>query len=1008
MTDLVGTTIENTYRIEKLLGEGGMGAVYRAREISLDRPVAIKVMHPHIARQPGFAERFLQEARAIAKLDHPNIVRVLSFSRSPDLLYIAMRFVEGQNLRDWLHLGRQRNQQLAIPEALAIGEVLADALHYAHRRGVYHRDIKPGNIILEPLDPGQVTPQGLPYAPVITDFGLAKLAEDGVQSITGQSVGTPAYMAPEQCLGQPVDNRTDIYSLGIVLYEMLTGQQPYAVSGLMEAIRAHTEEPPPSPRTLRPAITAEIETAVLKALAKEPGDRYQNGAEFAMALRSLRTAGTASTPRQPSAPPDATLAAMPKDDEPTPIPEQPLVGGDDLSIATLIGTQRPNPTPARDAWPTPPSEIPVHGRLLALGPGGITVTLPLKPDTQLTIGRDPDADMTLPDPGASRRHAQVVLRQDHVELTDLGSTNGTYLGERRALPGIPERWDPHDQVRIGEHWIRLELPQAAAQPSAPTPPPEETPSTPTPVPGAQSVSTETTYLAVDPAELVARAGRTTELVVRIMNRQPTPEQFVVQLDGLPAAWIAGLGSPVDLPSGDMKALTLRITPPSEVPPGVRALRVVAVPRINPAARAQVDVRARIVPARVVEIAIQAPRGGQGRGQIRLINRASKTQALSLDVQAPENVLRVTLGKRQLQLGPDQEATVPLDLEPLVSRPLLGAKRELPFAVRATTAEGDISQAKGVAVRRPLLPLAVVLLVAFASVVAITATVLWFASQNAPVAERPAPTAAESRVTESAPAVDRGATATAIWLGMDPDQDGLSNEEELVWGTDPERRDTDNDALLDGDEVAAGLSPTNRDTDGDGLRDDADPEPLQPAAPTEEPTTAPTAASPTATLPPPTATPEPTWTPCSVAIDPALAPVWDRSAQGCAVSPAQLGSWAFQPMQGGVMFWSEVRDSVIMIADNGRWVEVPDDWNESKPELSCSADPPEGLIQPKRGFGMAWCNQPDMREALGYATHVEDVTDALLQTLVGGQLLYRVGDAAWLLHPDGTWIGQPAP
>ncbi|MGC9360580.1 MAG: hypothetical protein ACP5G7_09445, partial [Anaerolineae bacterium] len=151
-----------------------------------------------------------------------------------------------------------------------------------------------------------------------------------------------------------------------------------------------------------------------------------------------------------------------------------------------------------------------------------------------------------------------------------------------------------------------------------------------------------------------------------------------------------------------------------------------------------------------------------------------------------------------------------------------------------------------------------------------------------------------------------------------------------------------------------------------------------------------------------------WTPCPMEIDAALAPVWRRGAQGCAVAPAQLGLWAFQPMQGGVMFWSELRDSVIMIANNGRWVEVTDNWDESQPELSCSASPPEGLIQPKRGFGMAWCNQPDMREALGYATLVEGVTDALLQRLSGGLLLYRVGDAAWLLHPDGTWTGQPVP
>ena len=137
---------------------------------------------------------------------------------------------------------------MSLPEALGIVEMVADALAYAHRRGVYHRDIKPGNIILKPLEAGQVNAAGLTFLPVVTDFGLAKLAEGGVQSMAGLSMGTPAYMAPEQCEAKPIDGRADLYSLGIVLYELVTGRVPFAVSTLTEALQAHTQMTPPPPR----------------------------------------------------------------------------------------------------------------------------------------------------------------------------------------------------------------------------------------------------------------------------------------------------------------------------------------------------------------------------------------------------------------------------------------------------------------------------------------------------------------------------------------------------------------------------------------------------------------------------------------------------------------------------------------------------------------------------------------------------------------------------------------
>jgi serine/threonine protein kinase len=308
MADLVGQILDSTYRVDKLLGQGGMGAVYKGMDIALNREVAIKVMHPHIAQQPGFRDRFLQEARAIANLEHPGIVQVYSFSRNPDLLYIAMAFVPGQNLRDWLHLLNQKGLMVSLPESLALVETVAEALAYAHRRGVYHRDIKPGNIILRPLDSEERIDAGLSFQPVVTDFGLAKLSEGGVHSVTGMSMGTPAYMAPEQCEGLAVDGRADIYALGIVLYEMITGEVPFSVRTLTEAIRAHTQQPPPPPRSVVPDLPSQVEEIVLTALAKAPADRYASAAELARALRVARQA--LPKPEEPTLAADQTAGRV--------------------------------------------------------------------------------------------------------------------------------------------------------------------------------------------------------------------------------------------------------------------------------------------------------------------------------------------------------------------------------------------------------------------------------------------------------------------------------------------------------------------------------------------------------------------------------------------------------------------------------------------------------------------------------------------------------------------------
>jgi len=258
------------YRIVERLGRGGMAAVYKAYQPSLDRYVAVKVLPSHLTDEPGFAERFRREARAVAKLEHPHILPVHDYGQEGERTYIAMRYVEGGTLKDLL------GKPLELPLIVDLIGQIAEALDYAHDHGVIHRDVKPSNVL---LDRGNWA--------LLTDFGVARMVEATQQLTgTGVGVGTPAYMSPEQGQGKKVDRRSDVYSLGVVLYEMLTGRVPFEAETPLAVVWKHVNEPLPLPRSINPAVPEAVERVVLKAMAKLPEDRFQVAGELEQALRS--------------------------------------------------------------------------------------------------------------------------------------------------------------------------------------------------------------------------------------------------------------------------------------------------------------------------------------------------------------------------------------------------------------------------------------------------------------------------------------------------------------------------------------------------------------------------------------------------------------------------------------------------------------------------------------------------------------------------------------------------
>ena len=331
---MLGRVLHDKYRIDGRLGAGGMATIYRATRLHIGDTVAIKVLHAEVIREPAFAERFRREAQAAARLKHPNVVAIYDFGVADETLYLVMELLEGQDLRTIIKDAGPLSAALA---AEIVRQVCA-ALTEAHRQNIVHRDIKPANMSVES------TPDG-PRVKVL-DFGIASLRSGNTfanLTQTGALLGTPAYMSPEQCLGEELDGRSDIYSLGIVLFEMLCGVAPFNSPTSTAVVMQHVQQAPPALRVLNASISPDVEAVVLRALAKAPQDRFQTARDFAEALTTAAAGprltlgpATVATPRFSPPPPDATMMQRPVG-APEPRPNRPSANGRAAGIAIGIG-----------------------------------------------------------------------------------------------------------------------------------------------------------------------------------------------------------------------------------------------------------------------------------------------------------------------------------------------------------------------------------------------------------------------------------------------------------------------------------------------------------------------------------------------------------------------------------------------------------------------------------------------------------------------------------------------
>ena len=530
MNQLIGSQVKQ-YQINSELESGGMGTVYLATDTKLGRDVALKVMHPHLARQSEFQKRFHLEAQAAARLDHPSIVAVHDFGIVGELFFIVMAYVPGTNLLAHIQLMQAQNQVVQLRESLFALAQVADALGYAHRRKVIHRDVKPDNILLRTLAASDRAGEP-PLRAIVTDFGLARLESNGLTQ-AGTFMGTLPYMSPEQCLGETdLDGRSDIYALGIILYQLTTGQLPFRITSPTDAIRKHLHEKLPPPTIIKPGLPPSIENIIVTATAKKPETRYQTATEMARDLRqAMSHLNKGDIIRY--APQETTHSLLTQIE----------------SVGAMSKYWQMDNIPAQ---PAPVDQLIVARK--GEDPQFISLT-----KQTLVIGRSDQNDIVLKASGISKRHAQLEKTNNGWQITDRNSRNGVYLGPKRLLAEVPEAWPPEQTVRIGRYFLRWQSAQLVSQNTFVR---RDTSPLTLPAGGSQIISPDGQLnVVVHPTSLEVAANDQASLQIELHNLGYIVDHFYLSLNGLPDAWYTLTSTSTQLMPDEQTTFTVAIHPP---------------------------------------------------------------------------------------------------------------------------------------------------------------------------------------------------------------------------------------------------------------------------------------------------------------------------------------------------------------------------------------------------------------------------------------------------------------
>ncbi|MFN8375281.1 MAG: FHA domain-containing protein [Anaerolineae bacterium] len=698
--------------------------------------------------------------------------------------------------RDWGNLD--------VDDAIEIACRIADALFYAHGRNVVHYNIKPDNVLFK------TPPASHIFQAVVMDFGLGRLALNLGESFSGLPTGMFVYMAPEQLMGGDTDRRVDIYSLGVILYEMLTGKPPHEPQTIMDAVRIHQQEIPRPPSAVRVGLPVELDSILLKVLAKEPVNRYQTAGELAQALRQFQSGQKQPAPSRPAM--DFAANIVPDDDTMRPTVEPPMsprVEASKTPPQPMVNIAAPKAFQANKgaAVAAPAADI----LEIVMGPGRST-TMPMTNDSYL-IGRDEGCDILLDHYSVSRRHARIDQREGY-RVTDLGSTNGTWLDNTRLSPHVETLWKPGSIMRVGDVWLRLQNEDSenntepfsdfsGVREVTPIEPIEHKTEPPPAFPYYGGMGRIDAL--VIPESILIDPGSTGNIILEVINQSSEADHVVIKAPELPQTWITVPSYSLHIPPGSSKSVPIVLHPPrsSESTGGTHPFALIVTSLNNPGAsttvRCQLEISAfhefsaDLRPKIVVN---------EGQMQLLLVNQGNigADYRVSAQVKAPNVTIAPTFQK--VSLLPSQSVQLPISIG-VNDRSIWGGSQRIPFEI-SVEAEGFYGwqwQRGELLLTASVLPwvlaatLGLLLLLGFVVGVFVLSDVdLRFGN-----AETATVIAAGTQTQEALDA--QGTLAFS-----DNDLDGLTNAQETERGTDPNNPDSDGDGVDDGIEVNIGSDP----------------------------------------------------------------------------------------------------------------------------------------------------------------------------------------------------------
>jgi len=662
MSDDVGRLV-GSFRIEGLITTGSMGTIYKAVEISSQEPVALRFLNPRVVSDPSTKQRVLSHAQLVSTLHHPNVARIEGYGDQDGRVYIATELApDGPLVSSALTAPGRAVQAHSLWHRLDLIRQVADGLQCAHQKGVFHLDLNPKTLLLKR------TAADLFLAKIV-DFGLASML-DHASAGASDLPGSPAYLAPEQWQASEVDGRTDLYAVGVILYQMAVGTLPFVATAPASAMYNHLYVAPQRPCQVRPDLPAELEAVVLRCLAKKPEDRFASAAQLSAALRTVirDREAVAESETFAEASGGGALAIRPVS-LPTPQPQTLQPPPPRLEVAPAGPVLLPSRPSAATGVPS----------FYVLDQRGAVLRRGFVQSAGVTFGSAPDNLVVLESADVSPHHARIDWDGHRITLTDLGSKSSTFLDEHRLLPQVPQEWPGSQQARIGPYWLMVE--QSS--------------------PDVETKAVIDVIVDKPCREMMLVPGKASQCRLTLANHRTTVDHISVSVDGIPAEWVQGTGTEFALNPYDKHEVVLSIQVPkaSSSIAGEYSVIIRANSVANPDEPGEAKVRWTVAPFDSSSLGVM-PAKVTGRRRVKysvsLRNQGNRTVAYTLSAADDERELSFLFrtesqnqeSSPRLELKPGAQTTVRLSAEAPKSH-WFGKARPRPFRIQSTPEQGEL-------------------------------------------------------------------------------------------------------------------------------------------------------------------------------------------------------------------------------------------------------------------------------------------------------------------------------